>query len=133
MVDDLAAAVAFYRDVIGLEPDDTPELGFPAQFFKVGADQQIHINQLDDEHPERAHFALRVDDFDGVVERAVAAGAVDATTWGRARRLDSGVMQMFVRDPSGNLIEIGCDADHPVDGSFFEREWVEPADERDRE
>jgi catechol 2,3-dioxygenase-like lactoylglutathione lyase family enzyme len=128
MVDDLEAAVAFYRDVIGLELDDTPAMDFPAQFMKLGGDQQIHLNQLPDSHPERAHFALRVDDFDGVVARATAAGAIEVTTWGRAKRLPSGVMQMFVRDPAGNLIEIGCDADQPVDPAFFERDWVEPAE-----
>ena len=24
-------------------------------------------------------------------------------------------MQMFVRDPDGNLVEIACDADQPID------------------
>lgn len=124
MVDDLEAAVAFYRDIIGLELDDTADLGFPAQFMKLGGGQQIHINQLDDVTPERAHFAMRVDDFDGVSRRAVAAGVVEANTWGHARRLPGGVMQMFVRDPSGNLIEIGCDADQPVDPAFFNQDWV---------
>lgn len=126
MVDDLDQAIEFYRDVIGLEPGDTPELGFPAQFFRVGDGQEIHINQLGDVRPERAHFCLRVDDFDGVAARAIAADAVERDTWGKASRLPSGVMQMFVRDPSGNLVEIACDPDQPVDPAFFELDWVKP-------
>ncbi len=31
----------------------------------------------------------------------------------------SGVVQMFVRDPAGNLVEIACDADQPVDDEVF--------------
>jgi catechol 2,3-dioxygenase-like lactoylglutathione lyase family enzyme len=126
MVDDLASATSFYRDVIGLAPIDTPDLGFPAQFFAIGADQELHVNELDDTRPERAHFCLRVDDFDGVVSRAEASDAIETSTWGRAKRLPSGVMQLFVRDPAGNLIEIACDADQPIADDFFERTYVEP-------
>lgn len=129
MVDDLEAAVAFYRDIVGLELDDTPDLGFPAQFMRLADGQQIHINELDDVTPERAHFALRVDDFDGVARRAIDAEVVEKHTWGQARRLPGGTMQMFVRDPSGNLVEIGCDADQSVDPAFFDHDWVMTPDE----
>jgi lactoylglutathione lyase len=40
---------------------------------------------------------------------------IDTQTNGRARRLAAGTIQMFVRDPSGNLVEIACDADQAVD------------------
>jgi catechol 2,3-dioxygenase-like lactoylglutathione lyase family enzyme len=125
MVDDLDAATRFYRDVIGLSPIDTPDLGFPAQFFSVGDAQELHVNQLDDMRPERAHFCVRVDDFDGVVARAEASRAIEASTWGRAKRLPSGVMQLFVRDPAGNLIEIACDPDQPIADDFFDRPYAE--------
>jgi lactoylglutathione lyase len=125
MVDDLASATRFYRDVIGLAPIDTPDLGFPAQFFAIGADQELHVNQLDDTRPERAHFCLRVDDFDGIVARAEASHAIETATWGLAKRLPSGVMQLFVRDPAGNLIEIACDPDQAIADDFFERPYVE--------
>jgi len=126
MVDDLASATHFYRDVIGLSPIDTPDLGFPAQFFSIGADQELHVNQLDDTRPLRAHFCLRVDDFDGVVARAEASQAIETATWGLAKRLPSGVMQLFVRDPAGNLIEIACDPDQPISDDFFDRSYADP-------
>lgn len=118
-VPDLDAAVAFYTEVLGLGLNPTPDIGVPAQFVAINDYQEIHINQTDDVKPERAHFALRVDDFNAVYRRAAAAGAVETKAWGPARRLASGVMQLFVRDPAGNLVEIGCDADQPVDPEVF--------------
>ena len=54
MVDDLTAADAFYTEVLGLERAPTPELGFPAQFYRVGDFQQIHVNQLADDARHRS-------------------------------------------------------------------------------
>lgn len=130
MVDDLAAATEFYRDVIGLSLAPTPELGFPAQFFTIAADQELHVNQLDDVHPERAHFCLRVDDFAAIVERARQHGAIDVAAWGLARRIGSGVMQLFVRDPAGNLIELNSQPGEQLDERFLASEFVDPASPR---
>jgi lactoylglutathione lyase len=41
-------------------------------------------------------------------------------------RLPSGVMQMFVRDPAGNLIELTCEADQYVDPAIFDEAIFEP-------
>lgn len=119
MVDDLDAAVAFYTDVLGFGLSPTPDLGFPAQFIAINEVQEIHLNQLDDGKPERAHFCVRVPDFNGVFERTKAAGVIETRTWGHARRLATGTVQMFVRDPSGNLVEIACDADQSVADEVF--------------
>ena len=35
-------------------------------------------------------------------------------------------MQMFVRDPHGNLIEIACDADQPIDPEILADEVFAP-------
>ena len=127
MVDDLARAVEFYGTALGLEPVPTPEMGFPAQFFKINDLQEIHLNELQDVTPERAHFCLRVDDFTDQFRRMKALGAIEIKTWGKVRRLPSGVMQMFVRDPSGNLIELSCESDQYVDPAIFDEEIFEPA------
>jgi lactoylglutathione lyase len=125
MVDDLSVADEFYTVVLGLERAPTPDLGFPAQFYNVGDSQQIHVNQLADVHPQRSHFCLRLDDFNGVFARARQRQLIDTTTWGEVRRLPSGVMQAFVRDPSGNLIELSCAAEQPVDDAIFELDFVD--------
>ena len=127
MVDDLARAVEFYGTALGLEPLPTPDMGFPAQFFKINDLQEIHLNQLQDVTPERAHFCLRVDDFTDRFLRMKALGAIEIKTWGKVRRLPSGVMQMFVRDPAGNLIELSCESDQYVDPAIFDEAIFEPA------
>ena len=127
MVDDLARAVEFYGTALGLTAVPTPAMDFPAQFFRINDLQEIHLNQLQDLRPERAHFCLRVDDFTGQFRRRKALGASEITTWGKVRRLPSGVMQMFVRDPAGNLIELSCEADEYVDPSIFDEDLFEPA------
>jgi catechol 2,3-dioxygenase-like lactoylglutathione lyase family enzyme len=103
-----------------------PDLGFPASFHTLNEHQQLHIDELPDVRSERAHFCLRLGDFADLAMRAVELGIVETETWGKPRRLPSGEMQLFVRDPSGNLIELSCDADQPVDPAFFEHDVVEP-------
>ena len=125
MVDDLAVATEFYTQVLGLEPAPTPELGFPAQFFKVADGQEIHVNELGDVHPERSHFCLRLTDFNAVFGRALELGIFETDTWGKVRRLPTGVMQAFVRDPAGNLIEISCSSEQLVDPAIFELDIFE--------
>ena len=125
-VDNLDAAIVFYRDVLGLKLDSTPDQGFRSQFFRVGGDQQIHMNEIADTHQFRGHFCMVAPDFMGVFARAKAAKAIDVKPWGRVRRLPSGAMQMFVRDPSGNLIEIASAKDAHLDSTLFADEIVEP-------
>jgi lactoylglutathione lyase len=126
MVDDIDKAIEFYGAQLGLEALPTPEMGFRAQFFKINDLQEIHVNELKDVTPERAHFCLRVDDFAGHFRRMKALGAIEIKTWGKVHRLPSGVMQMFVRDPAGNLIELSCEADQYVDPAIFDEAIFEP-------
>jgi hypothetical protein len=53
-------------------------------------------------------------------------GVIDTMPWGRVRQLPDGAMQMFVRDPSGNLVEVSCPPGTPIDESLFDDELVEP-------
>lgn len=122
LVEDLDAAVAFYEEVLGFVRTETPAFDFPAQFVAVGdGGQELHINQLDDVKQERGHFCVRLDDFSAAFLRAQAIGAVETEAWGPVRRLPTGVMQAFVRDPSGNLVEISCEADQEVDAAILEQ------------
>jgi len=118
-VDDLDAAIPFYRDVLGLPLDETPDQGFRCQFFKIGPTQQIHMNEMRDERQFRGHFCLVVPDFMAVFARAKAANVIDLAPWGKVRQLPNGKMQMFVRDPSGNLIEIANTSNESIDLAIF--------------
>lgn len=126
LVDALGPAVSFYRDLLGFETMSTPEQGFPSQFFRINESQQLHMNEIADVRPFRAHFCVVVEDFGQVFHRMKAADAIDLRPWGKVRRLATGAMQMFVRDPSGNLVEVASAPDALVDSKLFDDPMVEP-------
>jgi len=126
-VENLDAAIPFYRDILGLPLDHTPDQGFRCQFFKIGPVQQIHMNEIRDERQFRGHFCLVVPDFMGLFARAKARNVIDVAAWGKVRQLPNGKMQMFVRDPSGNLIEIASSNGESIDlAVFHDDDLVEP-------
>ncbi|MEQ8346775.1 MAG: VOC family protein [Sneathiellaceae bacterium] len=125
LVDDLDRTVAFYRDVIGLALDETPDLGFPAQFLRLADGSQIHVNELPETRPFRAHFCLVVEDFNAVFRRLKAAAAIDVEPWGKVRRLPSGSMQLFARDPAGNLVELASRVDQTIDPEILGDDLVD--------
>ena len=94
---DLARAVAFYRDVLGLPESDfsegeveTPNVTL--SFWDPGADGE-------DFRSNTAGFALRVDDVEEAVEEFRAAGGEVIGIQ------DSGVCHMgFVKDLDGNVV-----------------------------
>jgi glyoxylase I family protein len=100
-VDDVDAAMAFYTGVLGLEArTDRPAFGFGGAWLDAGG-QQVHLIEGRPPDGLGQHFALLVDDLDGVVaelrERAIEVS--DPTPVGSGR-------QAFVTDPSGNLVEL---------------------------
>lgn len=125
IVDDLETAQAFYENELGLEPLPTYDFDYPAQFYRVNEDQQLHLTEWEDERSFRGHLCLQVDDFTPIFYRMRELGAIDTEPWGRVRRLPDGPMQMFVRDPAGNLVEITCNPNTPVDEAIFEDDLAE--------
>jgi lactoylglutathione lyase len=119
IVDSLDRARGFYERELGLEPLPTFNLDFPAQFYRINDTQQLHVTEWEDTASFRGHVCLQVDDFNTVFYRMRELGAIDTRPWGKVRRLPDGAMQMFVRDPSANLIEISCRPDTVVDEAIF--------------
>jgi len=107
LVADLDAAVAFYRDVLGLERlPERPDLGYPGAWFAVGS-QQLHLLALPNPDPVTGrpshagrdrHVAVTVTDLDTLMERLEAASV--GYTMSR-----SGRRALFCRDPDGNGLE----------------------------
>lgn len=98
-VDALPDAVAFYEGVLGLRRIHRPE-EMPAEgvWYALGP-QQVHVSDGGGPGPaSKQHFAVAVTDLAAVVAELRAAGVEvevrDATG------------QAFVRDPSGNRIEL---------------------------
>ena len=103
---DLEASVAFYADLLGAEPILTPNFGFPVQWLRIG-DSQLHLFQRDVEPPTHHHFAVTVEDLEPVFKRAGELGIFDRDTFGHhIIELPGDCAQTYVRDPSGNLMEI---------------------------
>jgi Glyoxalase/Bleomycin resistance protein/Dioxygenase superfamily. len=142
---DVAESTAFYESVLGCEPLPTPQFGSQRDFhaeenigfqiLRVG-DLQLHLWNDPAREPEAirfAHFGVHVDDFVGVYNRAVQRGvfaAVGEETAPPQVFEFNGTAQMYLRDPTGNLVEVDypdVDAlDHSEFASVVTRETVGP-------
>jgi lactoylglutathione lyase len=108
LVDDFAAAYRFYGETLGLEPqfgsvDEPPYASFVAGdgavaiFERSGQEDAVQLRPPGDS----TLLVLEVDDVDAEVDRlrdVVVANPVDKGEWGGR--------VAYVRDPSGNLIEL---------------------------
>lgn len=116
---DLAVSTRFYVDELGLEPLPTPDFGFPVAWLRAGT-CQVHLFERPGEPPSHAHFGLEIAEFMPVYRRMRELGALDHATFGNAMyELPDGGIQMYVRDPAGNLVEL----DHR-DASTIPRDQV---------
>lgn len=100
-VDDVAAALAFYTDVLGLVPrPDRPDFGFGGAWLDAGT-EQVHLIEAPAPPNVGQHFALLVDDLDATVAELRGRGieVSDPSPVGTSR-------QAFLTDPAGNAIEL---------------------------
>ncbi len=101
-VRNLSDALAFYEGALGFTLMPRPDFGFPGAWLQVGA-SQVHLLEVDDAHPDaRQHFALQVADLDTLVTALEQKGL----TVRRAAHVVGAGRQAFIRDPSGNRIEL---------------------------
>jgi lactoylglutathione lyase len=97
----------FYSELFGLTRIPSPNFGDRVIWLRAG-DLQIHLFEQDPlEAPQRHHFGLSVDDLGPVYRKAKELGILDPRTYGRSlRELPDGSVQLYLRDPSGNLVEV---------------------------
>jgi lactoylglutathione lyase len=107
--DDLEESVRFYEELFGMERLPTPTFQEPVVWLRLG-DQQLHLFQRSDvEPPFLHHFGLDVDDFESVYRRAKERGLLDGDAFHQPFRAHPlGWVQLYIRDPAGNLVEIDC-------------------------
>ena len=104
--DDLEESVRFYEDLFGMERIPAPNFRQPVAWLRLG-EQQLHLFQRETDAPPYHHLALDVDDFETAYVKAKELGLLDGATWdGTVRELPDGAVQMYIRDPAGNLVEI---------------------------
>jgi glyoxylase I family protein len=99
---DIDEAVRFYTGVLGFEVVERPDFGFPGAWLQAGA-QQVHLAPTEARGADSfQHFALQVADVDAAIADIRDAGwKVDPVP-----HMQGAGHQAFLRDPSGNLIEL---------------------------
>jgi lactoylglutathione lyase len=105
-VTDVERSIAFYRDVLRLEPLPRPAFSFPGAWFRLGDDQELHLIG-DRQYPEVVqhrgnHYALLIDDVDAWEQHLQTAGVKHAPRRIRPDR----AYQIFLTDPDGHYIEL---------------------------
>jgi lactoylglutathione lyase len=106
---DLEESARFYEEVFGMERIPSPTFPGPVQWLRVG-DLQLHLFLDSDTPPPRHHLGITIDDFDAAYD-AVKERATGQFGW-RLVELPSRQVQLYFRDPAGNLIELNFpDAD----------------------
>jgi catechol 2,3-dioxygenase-like lactoylglutathione lyase family enzyme len=114
LTDDLEATRAFYRDVLGFETGERPDLPFPGYWLYLEGVPCLHIAeraayeaQLERMGLRRSdgpvdHLAFAATDHDALAARLEAAGIPAVSNDVPA----AGIRQLFFDDPNGVRIEL---------------------------
>jgi len=96
LVSDTQKSLQFYRDVLGMQPTERPNLPFPGAWLQIG-EQQIHLLELDNPDPttDRPAHCNSVDTLKKTLEAAGIPYTVSI----------SGRKALFCRDRDGNALE----------------------------
>lgn len=128
IVDNLEKCREFYTSVLGLQELPAMKFDYPVQFYQIDEDTQLHLSEWPDKVSFRGHFCIEVDDFNAAFRKFKQLGMIDTEPWGKVRKLGNGNMQMFVRDPAGNLVEITHTDHGTVDPEIFKDELFDEND-----
>ena len=103
---DLQESVDFYVDLLGAELIQTPNFGLPVQWLALGR-TQLHLFERDIQPTSHHRLGITVDDLGPVYRAAERRGAFEYDAFrNHLVELPGDVVQLFVRDPAGNLVEI---------------------------
>jgi catechol 2,3-dioxygenase-like lactoylglutathione lyase family enzyme len=98
--------VRFYKDLFGMEEIPAPGFPFSVRWLRVG-DLQLHLFQSEDPAPQGHHFGIEVDDFESTYEKVGEMGAqIGEGYLSSVYELPDGAVQLYVRDPTGNMVEV---------------------------
>lgn len=106
IVSDTVESLKFYRDILGMEPTERPDLPFPGAWLQIGG-QQIHLLELDNPDPTSGrpahggrdrHVAMHIASVEALREDLDKAGIVYTLSI-------SGRKALFCRDRDGNALE----------------------------
>ena len=85
-----------------------PAMNVDTQWQALWARQQTELETRPGFDAD-SRLGIDVDDFDAVYERAKAMGILDTSAFGTPLRSHpQGWVQLYLRDPAGNLLEVDC-------------------------
>ena len=115
----LEALRAFYCDVVGFEVGPRPPFGSFGYWLYASGDALLHLSEGDADAPPATNAATTIDhvafacaDRPGMEWRLRTHGI----EWQMNRVPASGVVQLFVRDPGGNRVELNFAESPPPGG-----------------
>jgi lactoylglutathione lyase len=89
-----------------MEEIPAPDFYSPVRWLRVGH-LQLHLFQSEVPAPARHHFGIDVDDSEAAYSKAKELPIRDKHYFpADVYELPDGAVQMYVRDPAGNLVEI---------------------------
>jgi catechol 2,3-dioxygenase-like lactoylglutathione lyase family enzyme len=102
----LQDSVDFFVELLDAEPITTPSFDFPVQWLALGR-TQLHLFERDIQPTSHHHFAVAVDDITPAYRAAERRDCFDREAFGNHLvELPGDIVQLYVRDPAGNLVEI---------------------------
>ena len=102
---DTEKAGRWYQELFGLEEVPAPNFGFKVRWFRI-RDAQLHLYESKDAPGRMQHFGFAVEDIEAVYEKARDMGAFDTLRDNHLFITPAGEVQLYLRDPDGNNIEI---------------------------
>jgi catechol 2,3-dioxygenase-like lactoylglutathione lyase family enzyme len=119
---DLDESVRFYKELFGMEEIPAPDFPFPVRWLRLG-DLQLHLFQSEDLAPKGHHFGVDVDDFEATY---VKVGKMDVREkegyFSYLYEIPDGAVQMYLRDPAGNMVEVNWPDASTLDRSVVTEE-----------
>jgi lactoylglutathione lyase len=104
---DQDASERFYTELFGAERIPSPNFGFRVDWYRFG-ETQLHVFPSEDKAPRRHHLGITVDDILPIYRRARELGVIDPVFTDFVRVLADGTVQLYLRDPGDNLIEVNA-------------------------
>ena len=104
------ASAEFYEQLIGATPVPTPDFDVEVRWLALG-ETQLHLFRSDAQPPQGHHFGVEVD-LDVLVSAyrtAAERGILEEEAFhGALIGLPGDVVQLYLRDPCGNLVELAA-------------------------
>ena len=107
VADSLDESARFYEELFGMERIPTAKFPDPVLWLRLGDAAAPPVRERRTRRRRASTSSFDVEDFDAVYAKAKAMGILDSGAFGSPLRSHPvGWVQMYLRDPAGNLVEV---------------------------